>query len=206
MQMTLPCEQQHRRPGESFNRLAQRKRKERSSSEYEENCIHVHSVRRRSENRSERVERVAQFEFLGSVLTDNGDIKPEITRRLAKGRQVMSGLTKLWMDKNISTQTKARLVRSLVHPVATYASESWITTKTLRRKIQSFKMWCWRRMLRVPWTERRSNVKILQQVGNPIPLDGTIIRQKPVYLRRITRGNQLEKVVMTGMANGKRGR
>ena len=94
------------------------------------------------------------------------DYKAEIIRRMALGRTTMTGLNKIWNDRDISVTTKARLVMALVFPVTTYGCESWTLRKNEIQKIHAFEHWCWRIMLRMPWTARRTNVSIIEKVDH----------------------------------------
>ena len=105
----------------------------------------------------ENVEIVRDFVFLGAKIEDSGSCKGEILRRLALGRAAMTGLNKIWKDKDITITTKCRIVNALVFPVMLYGCESWTIRKAERRIIDSFELWCWRRLLRISWTARRTN-------------------------------------------------
>ena len=105
----------------------------------------------------ETVETVADFIFLGSQITADGDCSHEIKRRLLLGRKVMTNLDSMLQSRNITLSTKVRLVKAMVFPVVMYGCESWTVKKTECRKIDAFELWCWRKLLRVPWTARRSN-------------------------------------------------
>ena len=120
----------------------------------------------------QEVELVKEIVFLGSKITNEGSCTPEIKRRLILGRTAMTKLNSIWKDKDISACTKARIVRAMIFPVATYASETWTTTKSDRQRIQVSEMWCWRRMLRIPWTKKASNKSILSCLADPTTLDG----------------------------------
>ena len=105
----------------------------------------------------ETVETVADFIFLGSQITADGDCSHEIKRRLLLGRKVMTNLDSMLQSRNITLSTKVCLVNAMVFPVVMYGCESWTVKKTECRKIDAFELWCWRKLLRVPWTARRSN-------------------------------------------------
>ena len=105
----------------------------------------------------ETVETVADFIFLGSKITADGDCSREIKRRLLLGRKVMTNLDSIWKSRDITLPTKVHLVKALVFPVVMYGCESWTIKKAEPRRIDAFELWCWRRLLRVPWTARRSN-------------------------------------------------
>ena len=105
----------------------------------------------------ETVETVADFTFLGSKITADGDCSHEIKRRLLLGRKVMPNLDSMLKSRDITLSTKVYLVKAIVFPVVIYGYESWTIRKAEHRKIDAFELWCWRRLLRVPWTARRSN-------------------------------------------------
>ena len=105
----------------------------------------------------ETVETVSDFIFLGSKITADGDCSHEIKRRLLLGRKVMTNLDSILKSRDSTLPTKVRLVKAMVFPVVTYGCESWMITKAECQRIDAFELWCWRRLLRVPWTARRSN-------------------------------------------------
>ena len=158
--------------------------------------------------RGERLEIVHQFKFLGSLINTQSSCKEEIRCRTTLGRAAMNGLKHIWKDRDINTQLKTKLVKTLVFPIITYASETWTTTLETQRNIQACELWCWRRMLRISWTDRISNATILQTVGNPIPLNGLILKQKLSYFGHImrTKGECLERDLMLSMMEGTRSR
>ena len=102
-------------------------------------------------------ETVADFIFLGSKITVDGDCSHEIKRHLLLGRKVMTNLDRIFKSLDITLPTKVRLIKAMVFPVVMYGCESWTVKKTEHRRVDAFKLWCWRRLLRVPWTARRSN-------------------------------------------------
>ena len=110
----------------------------------------------------ETVETVADFIFGGSKITADGDCSHEIKRRLLLGRKVMTNLDSIFKSRDITLPTKICLVKAMVFPVVMYGCESWTIKKTEHRRMDVFKLWCWRRLLRVPWTARRSNQSILK--------------------------------------------
>ena len=112
----------------------------------------------------ETVETVSDFIFLGSKITADGDCSHEIKRRLLLGRKVMTNLDSIFQSRDITLPTKVRLVKPMVFPVVMYGCESWTVKKADCRKIDAFELWCWRRLLRVPWTARRSNQSILEKI------------------------------------------
>ena len=103
--------------------------------------------------------------FLGSKITTDGDCSHEIKRHLLLGRKVMTNLDSIFKSRDITLPTKVRLVKAMVFPVVIYGCESWTVKKAERRRIDAFELWCWRRLLRVPWTARRSNHSILKEIA-----------------------------------------
>ena len=157
----------------------------------------------------ENIEIVRDFVFLGAKIEDSGSCKGEILRRLALGRAAMTGLNKIWKDKDITITTKCRIVNALVFPVVLYGCESWTIRKAERRRIDSFELWCWRRLLRIPWTARRTNQSVIEEIKPTNPLEALIKKQQLSYFGHIMRSeNSLEKSMMLGMGGGarKRGR
>ena len=116
----------------------------------------------------ETVETVSDFIFWGSKITANDDCSHEIKRRLLFGRKVMTNLDSILKSRDITLPTKVRLVKAMVFPVVMYECESWAVKKAERRRIDAFELWCWRRLLRVPWTARRSNQSILKEISSGI--------------------------------------
>ena len=117
-------------------------------------------------------ETVSDFVFLGSNITADGDCSHEIKRRLLLGRKVMTNLDSIFKSRDITLSTKIRLVKAIVFPVVMYGCESWTIKKSERRRIDAFELWCWRRLLRVPWTARRSNQSILKEISPGCSLEG----------------------------------
>jgi hypothetical protein len=155
---------------------------------------------------NKNIEVVDHFNLLGSILEEEGSCKQEIVRRLALGRTAMCGLAKIWKDRDFPTSTKVRLVKALVFPVATYGAETWTTDKKLRTKIGSFEMWCWRKMLRIPWTARRTNASVIADIGEETSLENKIAKLKLEYFGHVVRADGLEKSIMLGMGDGHRNR
>ena len=119
----------------------------------------------------------------------------------------MTGLTKIWKDKYITITTKCRIVNALVFPVVLYGCESWTIRKAERRRIDSFELWCWRRLLRIPWTARRTNKSVIEEIKVTNPLEALIKKQQLSYFGHIMRReNSLEKSIMLGMGRGSRKR
>ena len=126
----------------------------------------------------ETVEIVADFIFLGSKITADGDCSHEIKRLLLLGRKVMTNLDSIFKNRDITLPTKVCLVKAIVFPVVMYACESWTVKKAERQRIDAFELWCWRRLLRVPWTARRSNQSILKEISPGISLEGMMLKLK----------------------------
>ena len=118
--------------------------------------------------------------FLGSKITADGDCSHEIKRRLLLGRKVMTNLDSIFKSRDITLPKKVHLVKAMVFPVVMYGCESWTVTKTECRRIDSFELWCWRRLLRVPWTARRSNQSILKEISPGCSLEELILKLKLV--------------------------
>ena len=129
----------------------------------------------------ETVETVADFIFLGSKITADGDCSREIKRHLLLGRKVMTNLDSILKSRDITLPIKVRLVKAVVFPVVTYGCESWTIKKAECRTVDSFEVWCWRRLLRVPWTTRRSNQSILKEISPGCSLEGLMLKLKPQY-------------------------
>ena len=119
--------------------------------------------------------------FLGSKITTDGDCSHEIKRRLLLGRKVMTNLDSIFKSRDITLPTKVRLVKANVFPVVMCGCESWTVKKAERRRIDAFELWCWRRLLRVPWTARRSNQSILKEISPGCSLEGMMLRLKLQY-------------------------
>ena len=126
-------------------------------------------------------ETVADFMFLGSKITADGDCCNEIKRCLLLGRKVMTNLDSILKSRDITLPTKVHLVKAMVFPVVIYGCESWTIKKAEHRRIDTFELWYWRRLLRVPWTARRSNQSILKEVSPEYSLEGLMLRLKLQY-------------------------
>ena len=126
----------------------------------------------------ETVETVRDFIFLGSKITADGDCSHEIKRRLLLRRKVMTNLDSILKSRDITLPTKVRLVKVMVFPVVMYGCESWTVKKAERWRIDAFEPWCWRRLLRVLWTARRSNQSILKEISPDYSLEGLMLRLK----------------------------
>ena len=119
----------------------------------------------------ETVETVTDFIFGGSKITADGDCSHESKRRLLRGSKVMTNLDSVLKSRDITLPTKVRLVKAMVFPVVMYGYESWTVKKTERQRVDAFDLWCWRRLLRVPWTARRSNQSILKEISPEYSLE-----------------------------------
>ena len=129
----------------------------------------------------ETVEIVADFIFVGSKITADGDCSNEIKRRLLLGRKVMTSLDSILKSRDIILPTKVHLVKAMVFPAVMYGCESWIIKKVEPRRIDAFELWCWRRLLRVPWTAKRSNQSILKEISPGCSLEGLMLKLKLQY-------------------------
>ena len=129
----------------------------------------------------ETVETVSGFILGASKITADGDCSHEIKRHLLLGRKVMTNLDSIFKSRDITLPTKVCLVKAMVFPVVMYGCESWIVKKAVRRRIDAFDLWCWRRLLRVPWTARRSNQSILKEISPGISLEGMMLKLKLQY-------------------------
>ena len=128
-----------------------------------------------------KLETVADFIFGGSKITADGGCSHEIKRCLLLGRKVMTNLDSILKSRDITLSTKVRLVKAMVFPVVVYGYESWTIKKAERQTIDVFKLWCWRRLLRVPWTVRRSNQSILKEISPEYSLQGLMLKLKLQY-------------------------
>ena len=147
----------------------------------------------------ETVETVRKFIFLGSKITAGGDCSHESKRRLLLGRKVMTNLDSILKSRDITLPTKVCLVKAMVFPVVMYGCESWTVKKSERRRIDAFELRCWRRLLRVPWTARRSNQSILKEISPGCSLEGVMLKLKLQYFGHLMRRvDSLEKTLMLG--------
>ena len=129
----------------------------------------------------ETVETVADFNFLGSKITVDGDCSHEIKRCLLLGRKAMTKLDSMLKSRDITLPSNVCLVKAMVFPVVMYRCESWTEKKAECRRIDAFELWCWRRLLRVPWTVRRSNQPILKEISPGCSLEGLMLKLKLQY-------------------------
>ena len=152
-------------------------------------------------------ETVTDFIFLGSKITADGDCSHEIKRHLLLGRKAMTNLDSILKSRDITLLTKVHLVKAMVFPVVTYACESWTVKKGEHRRIDAFVLWHWRRLLRVPWTVRRSNQSFLNEISPEYSLEGLMLKLKLQYFDYLMRGtDSLEKTLMLGKVEGRRKR
>ena len=147
----------------------------------------------------ETMKTVSDFIFLGSKITADGDCSHEIKRHLLLGRKVMTNLDSILKSRDITLPTKVCLVKAIVFPVAMYGCESWTVKKAECQRIDAFELWCWRRLLRVPWTARRFNQSILKEISPGISLEEMMLRLKLQYFGHfMQRVDSLEKTLMLG--------
>ena len=155
----------------------------------------------------ETVETVSDFIFLGSKITADGDCSHEIKRHLFLGRKVMTNLDSILKSRDITLPTKIHLVKAIVFPVVMYRCESWTIKKAEHEGIDAFELWYWRRLLRVPWTARRSNQSILKEISPGCSLEGLMLKLKLQYFGHLMqRADLLEKTLMLGKIEGRRTR
>ena len=155
----------------------------------------------------ETVETVSDLILGGSKITADGDCSHEIKRRLLLGRKVMTNLDSILKNRDITLPTKVRLVKAMVFPVVMYGCESWTMKKAERRRIDAFELWCWRRLLRAPWTARRSNQSILKEIIPGCSLEGMMLKLKLQYFGHLMRRvDSLEKTLILGGIGGRRKR
>ena len=153
------------------------------------------------------METVADFIFLGSKITADGDCSHEIKRHLLLGRKVMTNLNSILKSRDITLSTKDHLVNAMVFPVVVHGCESWTIKKAEHRRIDAFELWCWGRLLRVPWTARRSNQSILKDISHECSLEGLMLKLKLQYFGHLLqRADSLEKTLMLGKIEGMRRR
>ena len=153
----------------------------------------------------ETVETVSDFIFLGSKITADGDYSHEIKRRLLLGRKVMTNLDSIFKSRDITLPTKVCLVKAMVFPVVMYGCEGWTMKKAERQRIDAFELWCWRRLLRVPWTARRSYQSILKEISPEYSLEELMLNLQ-YFGHPLQRADSLEKTLMLGKMEGGRRR
>ena len=129
----------------------------------------------------ETMETVSDFIFLGSKITSDGECSHEIKRHLLPGRKAVTNLDSIFKSRDITLPTKVRLVKAMVFPVVIYGCESWTIKKAEHQRIDAFELWCWRRLLRVSWTARRSNQSIVKEICPEYSLEGLMLKLKFQY-------------------------
>ena len=156
-------------------------------------------------NRLGKMETVTDFIFLGSKITADGDCSHEIKRPLLLGRKVMTNLDSKLKSRDITLPTKVHLVKAMVFPVVMYRCQSWTVKKAEYQRIDAFELSCWRRLLRVPWTARRSNQYVLKEISPEYSLEGLMLRLKLQHFGDLMRRtDSLEKTLMLGKIEGRR--
>ena len=147
---------------------------------------------------------MTNFIFWGSKISADGDCSHEIKRHLLLGRKVMTNLDSMLKSRDITLSTKVCLVKAMVFPVVRYGCEIWTIKRAECQRIDAFELWCWRRLLRVPWTARRSNQSILQEISPEYSLEGLMLKLKLQYFGHLMRRtDSLEKTLMLGKIEGK---
>ena len=145
--------------------------------------------------------------FLGSKITANGDCRHEIKRHLLLGRKAMTNLDSILKSKDITLPTKVHIVKAMVFPTVMYGCESWTIKKAECQRIDAFELWCWRRLLRVPWTARRANQSILKEISPGCSLEGLMLKLKLQYFGHLTRrADSFENTMTLGNIEGRRRR
>ena len=153
----------------------------------------------------ETVETVADLILGGSKITADGDCSHEIKRRLLLGRKVMTNLDSIFKSRDITLPTMVHLVKAMVFPVVMYGCESWTIKKAEHQRIDAFEVWCWRRLLKVPWTARRSNQSIPKEISPGCSLEGLMLKLKLQYFHHLMqRADSFEKTLMLGKSEGRR--
>ena len=154
-----------------------------------------------------KVEAMTDFTFLGSTITADGDCSHEIKRCSFIGRKAMKNLDSILKSRDNTLLTKVYIVKTMVFPVVMYRCENWTIKKAEHQRIDAFKLWCWRRLLRVPWTARRSNQSILKEISPEYSLEGLMLKLKLQYFgHMMQRADSLEKTLMLGKIEGRRRR
>ena len=155
----------------------------------------------------ETMETVRDFIFLGSKITADGDWNHEIKRHLLLARKAMTNLDSILKSRDVTLPTKVRLVKAMVFPVVMYGCESWTRKKAERWRIDAFELWCWRRLLRVPWTARRSNQSMLKEISPEYSLEGLMLKLKLRYFGHLMwRTDSLETLMLANIKGRRRRR
>ena len=151
------------------------------------------------------METVTDFIFLDSKTTVDGDCSHKIKKHLLLGRKAMTNLDSILKSRDITLPTKICIVKAMVSPIVIYGCEGWIIKKAEHQKTDAFELWCWRRLLRVPWTARRSNQSILKEINPEYSLEGVVLKLKLQYFGHLMpRADSLEETLTLGMIEGKR--
>ena len=154
---------------------------------------------------AETMETVTDFIFLGSKITADGDCSHEIKRRWLLGRKAMTNLDSVLKSRDVILPPNVHIVKAIVFPVVMYECESWTIKKAEHRRVDAFALWCWRRLLKVPWTARRSNQSILKEINPEYSLDGLMLKLQ-YFGHLIRRTDSLEKTLMLAKIEGRRRR
>ena len=153
----------------------------------------------------ETVQTVTDFIFGGSKITADGDHSHEIKRCLLRSRKVMTNLDSILKSRDITLPTKVHLVKAMVFLVVKHGCESWTIKKAVHQRIDAFELWCWRRLLRVPWITRKSNQSILKEISHEYSLEGLMLKLKLQFFGHLMRrADSLEKTLMLGKIEGRR--
>ena len=153
------------------------------------------------------METATDFIFLSSKISADGDCSRDVTRHLLLGRKARTNLDRVLKSRDITLLTNVRIVKAMVFAVVMYGCESWTIKKAVRRRIDALELWCWRRLLRVPWTARRSNQSILKEINPEYSLKGLMLKLKLQYFGHLTqRADSVEKTLMLGKIGGGRRR
>ena len=153
------------------------------------------------------METVADFVFWGSKITADGDCSHEIKRRLLLGRKVVTNLDSILKNRDITLPTKVHLVKAMVFPVVMYGCDSWTIKKADCQRIDAFELWCWKRLLRVPWTARRSHQSILKEISPDYSLERLLLKLKLQYFGHLIKElTHLKRLLMLGKIEGGRSR
>ena len=150
-------------------------------SENEDHGIQSHHFMGNRWETVETVETVSDFIFLGSKITADGDCSHEVKRRLLLGRKIMTNLDSIFKSRDITLPTKVRLVEAMVFPIVMYGCESWTMKKAECQRIYAFELWCWRGLLRAPWTTSRSNQSVFKEISPEYSLEGLMLKLKLQY-------------------------
>ena len=178
MQMTPPLWQKWRGTKEPLDESEREEWESWLKTQHSENQDHGNQSHHFMANRWETTETVTDFIFLGSKITAGGDCSHEIQRHWLLGREAMTKLDSMLKSRDITLLTKVHLVKTIVFPVVMHGCESWTIRKVTVRRIDAFELWCWRRLLRVPWTARRSNQSILNEISPGCSLEGPMLKLK----------------------------